>query len=86
MWFNVGYALYFENGCSNSDDKGIFIEDIYLMKSLRKPWMAYDWKVFKYICKVAREKKFSCVEWSDFDWRRPSLESYTKITPEQEKE
>jgi GNAT superfamily N-acetyltransferase len=80
----VGFALYFYNFSTFLGKPGIYLEDLFVLESMRGK--GFGKGLLRYLAKLAVEKGCGRFEWSVLDWNTPSIEFYKSIGAEIKKE
>lgn len=70
----VGYCLFFHNFSSFVGRAGLFVEDIYVRPAYRGK--GYGKAVFRYLARLAQERKCGRMEWTCLHWNAPSIAFY----------
>lgn len=72
----VGFALYYHNYSTFTGDRGLYLEDFYLLPEYRK--LGIGKKLFKKIINIAYKNNCSRMEWMCLKWNQPSIDFYKK--------
>lgn len=80
----VGFALYFYNFSTFLGKPGIYLEDLFVLESMRGK--GFGKELLKYLAKLTVEKGFGRLEWCVLDWNTPSIEFYKSLGAEVMKE
>jgi GNAT superfamily N-acetyltransferase len=80
----VGFALYFYNFSTFLGKPGIYLEDLFVLESMRGK--GFGKELLRYLAKLAVDKGCGRFEWSVLDWNTPSIEFYKSLGAEIQKE
>ena len=80
----VGFALYFYNYSTFLGKPGIYLEDLFVLESMRGK--GFGKELLKYLAKLAVDKDCGRFEWTVLDWNTPSIEFYLSLGAEIKKE
>jgi GNAT superfamily N-acetyltransferase len=73
----VGFALYFYNFSTFLGKPGIYLEDLFVLESMRG--RGFGKELLRYLAKLAVDRGYGRVEWSVLDWNTPSIEFYKSL-------
>ena len=73
----VGFALYFHNFSTFVGRKGLYLEDLYILKECRGK--GYGKAFFRRLCQIATERHCGRMEWVCLNWNQPSIDFYTSL-------
>lgn len=73
----VGFALYFYNFSTFTGKKGLYLEDLFVLKEYRGK--GYGKKLLAYLADIAIKEDCSRFEWIVLDWNTPSIEFYKSL-------
>ncbi len=80
----VGFALYFYNFSTFLGKPGIYLEDLFVLESMRGK--GFGKELLHYLAKLAVDRGYGRLEWNVLDWNTPSIEFYKSIGAEIKKE
>jgi GNAT superfamily N-acetyltransferase len=80
----VGFALYFYNFSTFLGKPGIYLEDLFVLESMRGK--GFGKALLVYLAKLAVEKDCGRLEWAVLDWNIPAIEFYKSLGAEIQKE
>ncbi len=80
----VGFALYFYNFSTFLGKPGIYLEDLFVLESMRG--RGFGKALLVYLASLAVEKGCGRLEWAVLDWNIPSIEFYKSLGAEIQKE
>jgi len=73
----VGFVLFFHNYSTFLGQPGIYIEDLFVDETFRR--RGFGGALFRYVAKVASERRCGRLEWSVLDWNEPAINFYKKV-------
>lgn len=73
----VGFALFFHNYSTFKTKRGLYLEDLFVIPSVRGK--GYGKALLLELVKIARERGCGRMEWTCLDWNRPSIDFYKGI-------
>lgn len=73
----VGFALFFHNYSSFVGNYGLFLEDLFVLKSARGK--GYGKALLLYLAKLASERGCSRMDWNCLDWNKGSRDFYESL-------
>ncbi len=73
----VAYAVFYHNFSTFVGKKGLYLEDIYVKPEFRHSGIGK--KLFKYLAKVAVDRKCGRMEWAVLNWNRPAIRFYENV-------
>jgi GNAT superfamily N-acetyltransferase len=76
----VGFALYFNNFSTFLGKPGIYLEDLFVLESMRGK--GFGKELLRYLAKLALDKGCGRFEWSVLDWNTPSINFYKSLGAE----
>jgi len=77
----VGFALYFYNFSTFRCQKGIYLEDLFVLPEYRK--RGFGKALINHLRVIANEEDCGRVEWSCLKWNTPSINFYESLGAEQ---
>jgi len=80
----IGFALYFYNYSTFLGKPGIYLEDLFVLESMRGK--GFGKELLRYLAKLAVDKGCGRFEWCVLDWNTPSIDFYVSIGAEVKKE
>lgn len=80
----VGYIIYYYNFSTFVGRAGLYLEDIYIRPEYRGRGIGKE--VFNVLAKIAKEEKCERFEWVCLDWNKSSLEFYSRLGAEKQKQ
>ena len=72
----VGFALYFYNFSTFLGKKGLYMEDLFVLKEARNKGIGKA--LFQQCIHIAKTEGCGRMEWSVLDWNEPSIDFYVK--------
>ena len=76
----VGYALFFENFASFRGQRGVYLEDLYVVPEIRKAGVRLA--LIKHIARLATERGCERMDWQVLTWNEPAIRFYQKLGAE----
>ncbi len=76
----VGFALFFHNYSTFLGQKGIYLEDLFVLPETRGK--GYGKQLLSKLAEIAVERKCGRLEWSVLDWNTPAIDFYKSIGAE----
>lgn len=76
----VGYALFFENFASFRGQRGVYLEDLYVVPAMRKAGVGLA--LIKHLARLARERGCERMDWQVLTWNEPAIRFYQKLGAE----
>ncbi len=76
----VGFALFFHNYSTFLGQKGIYLEDLFVLPETRGK--GYGKQLLSKLAEIALERKCGRLEWSVLDWNTPAIDFYKSIGAE----
>ncbi|MEP6923752.1 MAG: GNAT family N-acetyltransferase [Pyrinomonadaceae bacterium] len=73
----VGYALFYENFASFRGQRGIHLEDLYVVPEMRKAGVGLA--MFKHLANIARARGAERMDWQVLNWNEPAIRFYKKL-------
>lgn len=73
----VGFALYFFNFSTFVGRKGLYLEDLLILKEHRKK--GYGKAFFHRLAEIALERNCGRMEWVCLNWNQPSIDFYLSM-------
>jgi GNAT superfamily N-acetyltransferase len=73
----AGYALFFEFYSTFQGRAGIFLEDIFVRRELRKKGIGKE--LLARVAKVAWDGDYYCLRWEVLDWNKPAIDFYQNL-------
>ena len=73
----VGFALFFHNYSTFLTQKGIYLEDIFVLPEYRGQGIGKA--LLTYVAKLAVERGCGRLEWSVLDWNEPAIAFYHRM-------
>lgn len=73
----VGFAVYFYNFSSFVGEKGIYLEDLFVIPEVRGK--GFGKALLIRLAEIARDENCGRLEWSVLDWNKPAIEFYKKL-------
>jgi GNAT superfamily N-acetyltransferase len=80
----VGFALYFYNFSTFLGKPGIYLEDLFVLESMRGK--GFGKEILRYLAKLTIDKGYGRFEWVVLDWNTPSIEFYLSLGAEIKRE
>ncbi len=77
---SVGFALFFHNFSTFLGQKGIYLEDLFVLPEHRGK--GYGKKLLIYLAEIAIERGCGRLEWSVLDWNTPAIDFYKSLGAE----
>jgi GNAT superfamily N-acetyltransferase len=74
----VAYAVFYHNFSTFIGRKGLYLEDIYVKPEHRHSGIGRQ--LFKFLTKVAVERKCGRMEWAVLNWNRPAIRFYESMS------
>jgi len=76
----VGFALFFHNYSTFLAQKGIYLEDLFVLPEYRGK--GYGKALLTQLARIAKERDCGRLEWSVLDWNTPAIEFYQSLGAE----
>ena len=76
----VGYALFFENFASFRGQRGVYLEDLYVVPEMRKSGVGLA--LIKHLARLAKRRGAERMDWMVLDWNEPAIKFYNKLGAE----
>jgi len=76
----VGFALFFHNYSTFLGQKGIYLEDLFVLPETRGK--GYGKKLLSKLAEIALQRNCGRLEWSVLDWNTPAIDFYKSIGAE----
>jgi GNAT superfamily N-acetyltransferase len=73
----IAYALFFENFASFRGQRGIYLEDLYVVPEMRKSGVGLA--LMKHLARLAKSRGGERMDWQVLDWNEPAIRFYKKI-------
>jgi len=73
----AGFALFFHNFSTFLGKPGIYLEDLFVLPEFRKKGIGKA--LFRYVARLAVERKSGRYEWAVLDWNEPAIKFYEKM-------
>lgn len=73
----IGFALYFQSYSTFLGKANLYLEDLFIDEAYRKK--GYGKLMFKYLAKVAVERKCERLDWMCLVWNEPSIKFYQSL-------
>jgi GNAT superfamily N-acetyltransferase len=73
----VGFALFFHNFSTFLGRSGLYLEDLYVTPEMRGRGMGKA--IFKWLARLAKERKCGRFEWWCLDWNESSIQFYKHL-------
>jgi GNAT superfamily N-acetyltransferase len=73
----AGFALFFHNYSTFLGRPGIYLEDLFVLPSLRAHGIGKG--LLKHLAQIAVERNCGRLEWSVLDWNKPAIDFYVSI-------
>ena len=70
----AGYAVFFEFYSTFQGRAGIFLEDLFVLPSLRKNGIGRA--LLAHVAGIAWKEKYFCMRWEVLDWNAPAIKFY----------
>lgn len=70
----VGYALYFHNFSTFLGRPGLYLEDLFVLPSMRGKGLGQG--LLRALARIAVERNCARFEWTVLDWNQPAIEFY----------
>lgn len=80
----AGFALYFHNYSTFRARPGVYLEDLYILPSLRGKGIGKA--LLKELARIAVERGCARMEWSVLDWNEPAIQFYKSLGAEPQDE
>lgn len=74
----VGFALFFHNFSTFLGQRGIYLEDLFVLPEARGK--GYGKQLLAFLAKLALERGCGRVEWWVLDWNAPSIAFYRSLS------
>ncbi len=72
-----GFALFFHNYSTFLGQKGIYLEDLFVLPEARGK--GYGKQLLSKLAEIAVERKCGRLEWSVLDWNTPAIDFYKSL-------
>ena len=72
----VGFALFFHNFSTFLGRAGLYLEDLFVLPEERGK--GYGEALLRHLARTALDRGCGRLEWACLDWKRPSIDFYTK--------
>jgi len=76
----VGFALFFHNYSTFLGQKGMYLEDLFVLPETRGK--GYGKKLLAKLAEIALQRKCGRLEWSVLDWNTPAIDFYKSLGAE----
>ena len=76
----VGYALFYENFASFRGQRGMYLEDLFIVPEMRGSGVGLA--MFKHLAKIARVRRAERMDWLVLEWNKPAIKFYEKLGAE----
>jgi GNAT superfamily N-acetyltransferase len=76
----VGYALFYENFASFRGQRGVYLEDLYVVPEMRKAGVGLA--LMKHLAKLATERGAERMDWQVLTWNEPAIRFYELLGAE----
>ncbi|HEX8264804.1 MAG TPA: GNAT family N-acetyltransferase [Pyrinomonadaceae bacterium] len=76
----IGYALFYENFASFRGQRGVYLEDLYVVPEMRKAGVGLA--LMKYLAKLAKERGCERMDWQVLTWNEPAIRFYELLGAE----
>lgn len=76
----VGYALFYENFASFRGQRGVYLEDLYVVPEMRKTGLGVA--LIKHLTSLAKSRGCERMDWQVLTWNEPAIRFYQKIGAE----
>jgi GNAT superfamily N-acetyltransferase len=76
----VGYALFYENFASFRGQRGVYLEDLYVVPEVRRDGVGLA--LFTHLAALARERGCQRMDWQVLTWNEPAIKFYQKLGAE----
>lgn len=73
----AGFALFFHNFSTFLGRGGIYLEDLFVLPSLRAHGIGKG--LLKHLAQIAVERNCGRLEWSVLDWNKPAIDFYESL-------
>ncbi|WP_413291283.1 N-acetyltransferase family protein [Bdellovibrio sp. HCB337] len=73
----AGFALFFHNYSTFLGRPGIYLEDLFVLPTLRSHGVGKG--LLKQLAQIAVERNCGRLEWSVLDWNKPAIDFYLSI-------
>jgi GNAT superfamily N-acetyltransferase len=73
----VCFVLFFHNYSTFLGRPGIYIEDLFVDETFRR--RGFGGALFRYVARLASERRCGRLEWSVLDWNEPAINFYKKL-------
>lgn len=73
----VGFALFFHNYSTFNTNRGLYLEDLFVLPEMRGN--GYGKALLLFLAKLAVERNCTRMEWACLDWNVPSIEFYKSL-------
>jgi GNAT superfamily N-acetyltransferase len=70
----IGYALFYENFASFRGQRGVYLEDLYVVPEMRKAGVGLA--LIKHLAKLAKERGCERMDWLVLTWNEPAIRFY----------
>ena len=76
----VGYALFYENFASFRGQRGVYLEDLYVVPEMRKAGVGLA--LMKHLARLAKSRGAERMDWQVLTWNEPAIRFYELLGAE----
>ena len=76
----VGYALFYENFASFRGQRGVYLEDLYVVPEMRKAGVGLA--LMKHLAHLAKSRGAERMDWQVLTWNEPAIRFYELLGAE----
>lgn len=76
----IGYALFYQNFASFRGQRGVYLEDLYVVPEMQKSGVGL--KLIKHLANLAKNRGCERMDWQVLTWNEPAIRFYQKIGAE----
>jgi GNAT superfamily N-acetyltransferase len=70
----IGYALFYENFASFRGQRGVYLEDLYVVSEMRQAGVGLA--LMQHLARLAKERGCERMDWQVLTWNEPAIRFY----------
>lgn len=76
----IGYALFYENFASFRGQRGVYLEDLYVVREMRQAGVGLT--LMQHLARLAKERGCGRIDWQVLTWNEPAIRFYELLGAE----